>query len=452
MERLKKFLLGSVAFLMCIFAVPSFASYAAGEVTVTVSGTSEYSAAQEVLKYTNQIRKEVGAEPLVMDQELLQAAMQRAAETTVLFSHTRPDGTDCFTASDKMFGENIAMGYPSAKSVSEGWKQSPGHYRNMINTSYESIGIGCFKMNGVMYWVQCFGFDPAEGSAGTTGSISSSYPVSLEASYASQNLYAEKLDKMKPGEKQKISLKLRTDGFVTDAIDVASSDFIYTSSNPSVASVSADGTVTGVSGGTAVITAASKSNPAFTIKADCTVGAGDTANTITVKLKAKGGIFADGTSKKQFSAAKGKKIGKLETPVKSGYEFEGWYTSNGKKVTSKTKVSAGEKGTLKLTARWSKITAPKITALKLTNQKGKKLKATVSCKGASGYEIYLSENKKMKNPVKIELTKGSKKTGKFTGLKKKETYYVRARSYVKDSSGAKIYGSYTSVKKIKIVR
>lgn len=450
MERLKRILLSSAAFLLCLFAVPSFVSRAAGEVTVTVSGTSNYSEAQQVLKYTNQIREKAGAQPLAMDQELLQAAMQRAAETAILFEHTRPDGTSCFTASDKMFGENIAMGYADAKSVSEGWKQSPGHYSNMVNTRFQSIGIGCFKINGTLCWVQCFGTEPAEGSAGTTGSVNTSYAASLQASYASQNLYAEKLDELKPGEKQKITLKIRTDGFI-GSIDAGASDFTYTSSNPSVVSVSANGTVTGVGGGNAVITVASKSNPAFSFGVSCSVS-GSAANRTTVKLKAKGGTFADGTSKKQISVANGKKIGKLETPVKNGYVFEGWYTAKGKKVTSKTKVSSSDGGTLTLTAKWSKISAPKITGVKLTNQKGKKLRVTVSCKGASGYEIYLSENKKMKNPVKTELKKGSKKTATFTGLKKKSAYYVRARSYVKDSSGRKVYGSYTSVRKIRIVR
>ena len=35
-------------------------------------------------------------------------------------------------------------------------------------------------------------------------------------------------------------------------------------------------------------------------------------------------------------------------------------------------------------------------------------------------------------------------------LSKGKTYYVKVRAYKKDSTGAKVYGSFSSVKKVKI--
>ena len=78
------------------------------------------------------------------------------------FSHTRPNGTSCFTifnekgisASNK--GENIAMGQRSAESVSTSWRNSPGHYENMIDANFKKIGIGVFKFDGNFYWTQIF--------------------------------------------------------------------------------------------------------------------------------------------------------------------------------------------------------------------------------------------------------------------------------------------------------
>lgn len=123
----------------------------------TVSGAKCYSMAFEVLGLVNQRRAENGLSALTMDADLLEAAMLRAAEITVSFSHTRPDGEDCFTVSSKCWGENIAMGYTSATSVMEGWMNSSGHRANILRGSYETIGIGCFYYDGMYYWSQNFG-------------------------------------------------------------------------------------------------------------------------------------------------------------------------------------------------------------------------------------------------------------------------------------------------------
>lgn len=153
--------------------------------TKDASGTARYDHAFQVLELVNQERAKVGAEPLEMDEELLSAAMLRAAETVVNFNHTRPNGERCFTASSKMSGENIAMGgnvlCGTPAQVMELWMHSSGHKANILNTGFQSIGVGCIVTSSGTYWVQCFG-------RGTTQSVTQpdnkkvTYRVALDTS------------------------------------------------------------------------------------------------------------------------------------------------------------------------------------------------------------------------------------------------------------------------------
>ena len=89
----------------------------------------------------------------------------------------------------------------------------------------------------------------------------------------------------------------------------------------------------------------------------------------------------------------------------------------------------------------------KIKGVIAKNQK--KCKAKVTWKKVSnslGYQIQYATNKKFK--------KAKKKTVKYTfvtlkKLKKKKTYFIRIRAY-KIADGKKVYGKWSTVKKVKI--
>lgn len=53
-------------------------------------------------------------------------------------------------------GENIAMGYPTAEAVMDGWMNSDGHRKNILNSDFTKIGIGVYSSGGTLYWVQLF--------------------------------------------------------------------------------------------------------------------------------------------------------------------------------------------------------------------------------------------------------------------------------------------------------
>jgi len=113
----------------------------------------------EVYEITNNYRSSVGVSSLTLDSSLVEAASIRAKELSNSFSHTRPNGSSCFTVLSELgisygtAGENIAAGYSSSQSVMEGWRSSSGHYQNIISSKFKKIGIGVNIINNQYYWV-----------------------------------------------------------------------------------------------------------------------------------------------------------------------------------------------------------------------------------------------------------------------------------------------------------
>ena len=127
-----------------------------GEVPVTENF------AEEVLQLVNLERAKVGAKPLTLSPQLMKYAAVRAEEITEKFSHTRPDGTSCFTVvkiSYRRVGENIAEGQNSPEKVVEAWMNSEGHRANILNPEFGKLGVGYFYAQNTdykHYWVQLF--------------------------------------------------------------------------------------------------------------------------------------------------------------------------------------------------------------------------------------------------------------------------------------------------------
>lgn len=133
-------------------------------VTVQAAKPSSCSAQEwQVLRLTNEKRMANGLDAISTFGDLQSACDVRAKELTQLFSHDRPDGTQCFTALDGInatsMGENIAAGQTSASSVITAWWNSPGHKANMLGDSFDHMGVGYYKRANssyTHYWVQMF--------------------------------------------------------------------------------------------------------------------------------------------------------------------------------------------------------------------------------------------------------------------------------------------------------
>ena len=119
--------------------------------------------AKQVADLVNQERAKAGLSPLKVDVTVQSAAQVRAKEIVSSFSHTRPNGSSFSSAlteagvSVRGAGENIAYGQSSPEKVMEGWMNSSGHRANILNSSYTSIGVGCYQgAGGTLYWTQLF--------------------------------------------------------------------------------------------------------------------------------------------------------------------------------------------------------------------------------------------------------------------------------------------------------
>lgn len=132
--------------------------------TDTLSGDSVVARQQKVLALVNRERAKEGKEALVLDSALCQVAMLRAKEIVTRFSHTRPNGTSCFTVlkeagiSYMSTGENIAAGQSTPTTVMSSWMNSTGHRENILSSDFGKIGIGYVKAESGYghYWVQIF--------------------------------------------------------------------------------------------------------------------------------------------------------------------------------------------------------------------------------------------------------------------------------------------------------
>lgn len=130
----------------------------------TVSG-AQTGFESDMLKQVNAQRAKNGKSALTLNQSLCASARVRAAEIAKdgCFSHTRPNGSGCFTAisdvSYRTAGENIAMGtwgYYGVDEIMDRWMNSEGHRANILNGDFSEVGFGCVVVNGNGYWVQIF--------------------------------------------------------------------------------------------------------------------------------------------------------------------------------------------------------------------------------------------------------------------------------------------------------
>ena len=139
---------------------PSFGQQEFTRAISTVAGLRIYDIPYLYLLIVNDHRRNAGLPLVQMDLDLLEGAMIRAREIHDYFSHTRPNGADFYTVSNKAMGENIAMTHISdAHLVMDMWMNSPGHRANILNPNWRSIGIGGVinLNNGRAGWVQLFG-------------------------------------------------------------------------------------------------------------------------------------------------------------------------------------------------------------------------------------------------------------------------------------------------------
>lgn len=136
--------------------------------TIKTSGLTS-AEEEQLLKLVNGVRAtgcdcggewQESVDSLTWDSILAVVAYKHSDDMKVndYFSHTSLDGKspgDRITAGGYewwAYGENIAKGYQTAQSVMNGWLNSPGHCKNIMNGNVTEMGVG---KSGTL-WTQVF--------------------------------------------------------------------------------------------------------------------------------------------------------------------------------------------------------------------------------------------------------------------------------------------------------
>lgn len=397
---------------------------------LSITGRRHYDAAYQVLALVNQERAKEGLTPLTMDQDLLEAAMKRAAECSVDFSHTRPDQTQCFSAESKMTGENIAAGATSASLTMYMWMNSAGHRSNILKSTFQSIGVGCFEQGGTWFWVQTFGNDEATPVAQPQNCVVTESVTYVSDVYDSKFLLLSyRTDNtVYTGKTLAFQAIVLNRGFSDSPTLIDANTFTWSSSNPSVATVNEQGIATGLSAGDAVITASSANlsvSLAMHVKTPSTSNATGKVNASAIKLQIKQKIAAykvidipNGDSAKSYQSSNPKVFtvtasGKI-TAKKAGSAKITVTLASGEKRIAKVVVQKGKVKTTKLTVNAKKLTLKagqkstlKVQRIPYTSQE------KITYKSSKPKIAAVNKNGKItakkKGTTKITITSGKKK-------------------------------------------
>lgn len=119
-----------------------------------VSSTSAAKAGTSSGAQINAIRAEAGLPALQRNSLLDRAALAHARDmaTNSFMGHTGSDGSKLKTRVNRTgyrwctLGENVSRGFKSESAAIEGWRVSPGHYRNLVKAKARDYGIA--EVNG----------------------------------------------------------------------------------------------------------------------------------------------------------------------------------------------------------------------------------------------------------------------------------------------------------------
>lgn len=144
----------------------------------SVLGTFSDITSQQLLLLTNQFRQQNGLPPLQLNQNLSEAALNKANNMFFedYWAHDSPDGKtpwDFIKAAGYNYvyaGENLARGFTTAQSVVDAWMASPEHRANMLSPNYTNVGyaVETGKLTGedTVLVVEMFGSTTLAASPG----------------------------------------------------------------------------------------------------------------------------------------------------------------------------------------------------------------------------------------------------------------------------------------------
>ena len=466
-------------------------------ITVPITVQEEYDMAQEFFEILNKNRAEAGKYEYILDDRLMDLAMERAAQNCICYSHGSMvyernetfavTGTyrDKYGAmpSNTIFQENIAEGLADAQSTYTVWHNSSGHNAVMMDTQYfKYCGIGVVTYHGKREWVLVVSNAPVGNTIGSvSGSRTNTRDIRAKVKYfAGGNITIKGLNKKTdtPFEFADYSGNGNS-GYSTADF---SSLFTYRNNTPGIIDVDGQGRITTKAAGAGSFTVFYRGTTEL-----CTVN-------VNVKLSYKDMLALTPTpTPKQTETAtptqppkqtevskptatpkpvqpvkpvstkftvKTKNViynGKAQKPAVNVYAGNKKISSKYYSVSYKNNKNVGY-GTVVVKgkgsyAKYSGFTTFKINLKKvsLSSVKAQKKKMVVYWKktgGNQGYQVQYSTSKRFSSNVKTVRLSAGKKSVTIKNIPAKKRYYVRIRSYKK--VGNKIW--YTGWSKAKNIR
>lgn len=118
----------------------------------------------QILTLANTERRKAGCEPLRSDAKLRTAAQRHADDMSDrdYYAHDTPEGRspgDRITAAGyewSTWGENIFRGPHTPAEAVDGWMNSEGHRKNILNCAFKEMGVGVNLTSNGPWWVQDF--------------------------------------------------------------------------------------------------------------------------------------------------------------------------------------------------------------------------------------------------------------------------------------------------------
>lgn len=109
----------------------------------------------DILQETNEEREKLGLSPLVINEELNQAALAKAQDmfNDQYWAHVAPDGKQAWDFIKetkyvyKYAGENLARDFDNSSEVVKAWMASPSHRENIANSDFSQMGLAIVDGN-----------------------------------------------------------------------------------------------------------------------------------------------------------------------------------------------------------------------------------------------------------------------------------------------------------------
>ena len=225
----------------------------------------------DLVRRMNVLRESEGLQPLVLDKRLVDSAMHRAAELSLVYRHKDPAGGWGQSEYDKCSGaEVIVIGRDTGRDAYEAFEGSGGHHAQMIQRYWTKVGVGNY--GGA--WVLSF-YDKTlyKSRDMTETELIDTYTTdsridkiildseTYNVTFVADKFYnTSKTIKMDKGTSKQMGAYVLADPYSIlsscsgGEVQAVPSTVTWVSSNPSIASIDENGVVTGLKAGTVVVT------------------------------------------------------------------------------------------------------------------------------------------------------------------------------------------------------